>query len=179
MTGTQPPLWEAIRDLVPELAKWWSNRPKKRVASATAELMFWPDGMLAELEKIAKGNATKKDITTLRKKLTDSQSDVDEVIRELNESRDALRNRSDGLAIIAQINGLLHESRSNSKLGLRRDILSLLDDYASTTKPRKKRKTKSDQQKQEDFATRALLICNSIEAFNAAVRRLHRFVFES
>ncbi|UGX92400.1 hypothetical protein G6321_00042945 [Bradyrhizobium barranii subsp. barranii] len=148
------------------------------MASAAADLMFWPDGMLAELEKIAQGNATKKDITALRRKLTESQSRVDEIIRDLNDSRDVLRDRPDGLAVIAQINGLLHESRGNTKLVLRQDILSLLDAYASRSKPRKKKKTKKELQEQESLATRALVICNSIEAFNAAVRRLHRFVFE-
>jgi hypothetical protein len=178
MSDVQPPVWGMLQKLVPELAKWWSDRPKRRAATAAAELMFWPDGMLEELEKIAEGTATKKDVERLREKLLGSKDRVDKIIRDLVNSRAELLKCENGIAVVAQINGLTYESRISGRIhgkrNLREAILALLTKYDAASKPKMESKRTA---KIVSLATEALIICNGIEAFNAAVRRLHRFVF--
>jgi hypothetical protein len=173
-----PPVWEVLKEAIPELTKWWSDRPKKRAARAAAELMFWPDGMLAELEKIADGSATNKDVKRLRQKLAESKGRVDKIIRDLDKSRGALLRCENGPVVVAQIIGLVRESRTSGRIHGKRDlreaILALLAQYDRALKANKKSKRAVQP---VNLAVEALTICNSIEAFNAAVQRLHRFVF--
>jgi hypothetical protein len=155
-------------------------RPAKEARSSrrsrTDVLAGWD---ACELELIAQGRATKKDVEKLREKLIKSKSRIDLIITNLGVLRGALLKSPNGIAVVAQINGLIHENHNvggiTNKGGLRREVLSVLDSYDRVSKLKKNSKKASEHQ--EALATQALLLCNSIEAFNASVRRLHRFVF--
>ncbi|RXH24055.1 hypothetical protein XH99_28595 [Bradyrhizobium nanningense] len=169
---------EALVKLVPAFAKAWTDRPKKKAARAVAELMFWPDGMLEQLEKLAQGKGTDEDVAKLRKKLAKSRSKVAGTLQGLAGARDALLRMPDGVFVVAQINALLAQGSRlrhvDGKRGLRDRIGELLQEYeeAMSIKNKKEKKLRLER-----VCTSALLLCNSIEAFNAAAARFRRYVF--
>jgi hypothetical protein len=161
MSELQDRMWEIIGKNIPKLMHWWSQRPIKQAVVGAAALMFWPDGMLQQLERIARGEATDADFKELRMKFNESKIFIDEVIVGLRKSRTEIQKLSGGLEIVDRINEILYSS-TTGKSSIRREIDELL---------KISRRKGFDEQV---IVRRAAELCNAMYAFNAAVRRLDR-----
>src|SRR4051812_21374570 len=77
----------------------WARRNERRAAGESGSLMFWNDGMLNELEKIAESGPTDELIRNLKGKFDESASDVGVIMDRLREARDKLAGTGSGTGI--------------------------------------------------------------------------------
>ena len=157
-------IWEVIARNVPDLIRWWSDWAKRKAAADAAGLMFWPDGVLQELKIIANGEASERDFRRLKKKFDDSQADVDRIIEGLKKSRRQIQKKRGGIAVVRQINEILFND-SMGKSNIRLEISDILRQRESYLK--------RNADLHQSIGRRAQRLCNSIDAFNASVSRLH------
>jgi hypothetical protein len=94
MSEAQYAIWQIIESNVPKLMQWWSQRQIKQAVTGAPALMFWPDGMLQQLERIAQGQSTDANFKELRTKFNESKIFIDEVITGLDYKRAVLKFRN-------------------------------------------------------------------------------------
>jgi hypothetical protein len=164
VSETQAAIWQIIESNIPKLVQWWSARPKRQAVTGAAALMFWPDGMLQQLEVIAQGHATQADFKELRRKFKESKALMEEVITALKKSRTEIQKYPGGVAVVEQINQILF-SNEIGKTTIRREIQEIL--------------SRERDLSHQSIAQLARGVCNAMHAFNAAVGRLDRLVNES
>jgi hypothetical protein len=151
--------------LAPELAKLvepiiaaLSSRHERKAAKDAASLAFWPDGMVGQLELIAQGHTDEAIFKELKKQLKESREPVEDLIESLKTVREKLAGKKGGDIIVNQINLILFD-RQMSKNAVRERIQWILDNKGEA-----------------DLRNEAMIVCNDIDALNAAIRRLSRMV---
>ena len=125
-----------------------------KAAKAAGSLTFWRSGMLKQLEAIAGGKATAKTMTELRKNFKETQNSVNETMIRLNE----LRGKLAGSKVARQIDLILNDFHYGKSM-IRSEIETILE-FGPTERDR------------------ARHVCNSIQALNSELERLHRMVHE-
>jgi hypothetical protein len=153
---------EVQQTLVMELLKpvldAWSQRHERKAARDAGSLMFWPDGMLKQLEIIANGKASQSNFEELESMFKQSSEHVSETMDRLVDAR----NRLAGTEIARQINTIIFSN--SGKSSIRREISEIIaakDNFLN-----------GDDYKSND----ALMICNIIRHFNSEVERLSRMI---
>jgi hypothetical protein len=145
----------AVAEILRQVLDAWVHRDERNAASEAGKLTFWRDGMLAQLEEIAAGRATKATFAQLRKNFDQTSDRVNHSMEKLKEARSKLA----GDKIASQIDKILFDFHYG-KSQIRSDIQVILE---------------FGERGERD---RAQQVCNNIRTLNAELERLNRMVRE-
>lgn len=143
-----------VKAIIGPLVGYAKGIGKRKTKGNAGKLHFWSEGMLQELQLIAKGKATAKTYKELGQKFRRSQGTVDKAMVKLK----ATRNSLGGGPIARQINECIH-NYDFGKMTVRDEIEFLIE-------------RKGD----EGTAEEAQFICRRIETLNAELDRLFRLL---
>lgn len=159
---------ETLPGLIPELGKRldaliavWSTRNEVKALRLAQSLGFWPDGMLEQLQLIAKGEGTPEIFANLERQFDETREPVERLIKEMGDIRGKIIGHKDSTIIINQINMIMYD-RELGKNRVRERIEYIIKNQNS-----------------ELIHQEALTTCNEIDGMNAAIRRLERIVHSS
>lgn len=145
------------------------NKEPRDAARYAGKLTFFRDGMLEQLEVIAKGKADARTFGALKRGYEKTAPDVERLIERLTAARDKLA----GDPMARQIDAILH-SESTGKATLRWEIEQLIHSWECavelpTGDPLKELSLKN-------LADDARFICQGIGQLNSEIERLNRMV---
>ena len=134
----------------------WGMRNQRKAVKQAGKLMFWSDGMLGLLLKIAEGDKTKKTFAELKKKFTASEALVNATMEQLA----TLRGEMAGSSVARQIDRVLYDYRYGKSMIRQRigDIIASGSKY--------------------DVSVSAAEVCRDINSLNSELERLHRMVYD-
>jgi hypothetical protein len=145
---------EQVRKIIEDLVGIPAGRRKRGALKNASSLIFWGDGMLGPLRRIAEGQGSDQDLAHLEAGYETSRGEVDEAIWRLTELRERLNNTALENEMARLIDDII-----NGQVGKRRireKIQALVEG--------------SDHLNRED----ALKICADIEEFNAKIGQLYK-----
>jgi hypothetical protein len=145
----------AVTEIIRQVLDAWVHRDERNAASEAGKLTFWRDGMLAQLEEISAGKATKATFDQLRKNFEQTGDRVNHSMEKLKEARSKLA----GGRIASQIDRILFDF-DFGKSQIRSDIQIILE------------------LGEQGERARAQHVCNNIRTLNAELERLNRMVRE-
>ncbi|MDO8398826.1 MAG: hypothetical protein Q7T45_13490 [Bradyrhizobium sp.] len=149
-----------------EVLDAWVNRNERKAAKGAGSLTFWRDGMLSQLDIIAKDGPSPAVVKELKQNFESSKDRVDDAIQELRQ----VRSKIGPTKIGEQLDAILHH-HIYGKSGIRDDIERLIHRCEWTDTPDHLLELHK-QTVRED----AQFIGRQIESFNGEVRRLQRLV---
>jgi hypothetical protein len=148
------------KKIVIDIVRLWLGRKNRRIAERAGFLAFMSGGMLDQLQTIVDGTATEKTFKTLRAQFRETEQPVRQAVVDLDQ---AIKHFG-AHPIAFQISEIIR-GRYIGKLPIRssiRELLGMRRSRASKLRMRNK----------------ALEICNLIDSFNAALKRLDRMLRE-
>ena len=151
-----PDLQDLAIELLRPFVDAWGGRNERLAATRAGTLMFWGDGMLGLLRKIADGDETQKTFSELKKKFNASQERVDATLVQLAKLRDKLA----GSKVAHLLDGVLSDYRYGKSII--RSQIEVIVEFGPG----------------HDAQARADQVCRDIGVLNSELERLHRVVYD-
>ena len=158
------PTLQLLRDIISA----WANRNERRAAKDAGRLAFWRDGMLQQIEAIAKGDRRPEVLRKLREAFDESKGRVEETLDRLREVRSKIGPNAIGRQVDLVINHAEY-----GKTGIRFDIELLLQRLEVPAEPEHR------EMNEELAKSEARHLIGNIQAFNAELGKLQRLVYEN